>query len=245
MSSLVPSSLKSSYWAPPSFLPFPGPAGQSCTASQGDVWGEDAILSRQHLRDLVPVRSLCYFEVLSLQVAALRTALVDHPTEAARVRWAAVQLAFCRAVKKVAAVAGDRIGMSDLPMELRLSLITDILTNAPLSGRRRAVRNASFMSTGCVWVRRQVRSGWLLSSRNNLGPVWWYTRAGQLGGNNVSARFDSDLVWPTRLCNSATTPQLVSDTDWVGNLNHRVDRGRITDVVCSCSLDALEGHPSP
>jgi len=114
----------------------------------GDVWGEDAILSRQHLRDLVPVRSLCYFEVLSLQVAALRTALVDHPTEAARVRWAAVQLAFCRAVKKVAAVAGDRIGMSDLPMELRLSLITDILTNAPLSGRRRAVRNASFMSTG-------------------------------------------------------------------------------------------------
>lgn len=93
----------------------------------GDVWGEDAILSRQALRDLTPVRCLGFFEVLSLQLSAVWATLEYHPQEKEQVRWAAIKLAFNRIIRNIA-TAGRSAGLSNLSEEERCDLITGVIT---------------------------------------------------------------------------------------------------------------------
>mmetsp|Transcript_142885 Transcript_142885/g.456432 ORF Transcript_142885/g.456432 Transcript_142885/m.456432 type:complete len:659 (-) Transcript_142885:69-2045(-) len=69
--------------------------------ASGDVWGVDMVLSNDHLRDMSTARCLCYMETLCLRYADLMYAVEPFHKERARIRWAEVKLACCRALQLI------------------------------------------------------------------------------------------------------------------------------------------------
>jgi len=67
----------------------------------GDVWGEDMLLSNEVLRRKDPCRSLSYLSVLKLHISELVEIAQNFPEARARLRYAQVQIAMCRAVKLI------------------------------------------------------------------------------------------------------------------------------------------------
>lgn len=68
----------------------------------GDVWGEDMIISNPHLRSQIRVKCLTYLEALSLRCLDLFDALHAFPEEALKLRWSQIKLATIRGVCKIA-----------------------------------------------------------------------------------------------------------------------------------------------
>jgi len=98
----------------------------------GFIWGEDMLLSNEHLRSKNYARSLSYSLLLKLHVEDMANILVEFPEARASLKWAQVQIAIIRAVKKIAqgihelkkAGGVERCAMSD---EERLKFFEDIL----------------------------------------------------------------------------------------------------------------------
>jgi len=73
----------------------------------GDVWGEDMILSNPCLREQVRVLSVGYLEVVMLQYLDLDEALQDFPEDRQRLRTAQIKIALRHGVIKIARVLSD------------------------------------------------------------------------------------------------------------------------------------------
>lgn len=69
---------------------------------QGNVWGEDMLLSNPLLRENRTARALSYLEVLILHVQVLFDIVALYPEARAKLRWAQVIIATCRGIKTIA-----------------------------------------------------------------------------------------------------------------------------------------------
>eukprot|EP00971_Amphidinium_carterae_P319828 6357187-Amphidinium_carterae.1 len=73
----------------------------------GDIWGEDMILSNPCLREQVRVLAVGYLEVVMLQYMDLDEALQDFPDDRKRLRTAQIKIALRHGIIKIARVLDD------------------------------------------------------------------------------------------------------------------------------------------
>jgi len=98
----------------------------------GDIWGEDMLLSNPYLRELKRARSLSYLETLMLHITDLVDIISLFPEARQKLRWAQVRIAILRGVRRIATVlkemsTREHLDPEDLTDDERMELYAEIL----------------------------------------------------------------------------------------------------------------------
>jgi len=83
----------------------------------GDIWGEDMLLTSEHLRDHVRVRAVRYLEILMLSFFDLDQVMQNFPEERGQMRWAQIRIATMKGFVKVARAIKDFLWQQNLDFD--------------------------------------------------------------------------------------------------------------------------------
>mmetsp|Transcript_100176 Transcript_100176/g.289244 ORF Transcript_100176/g.289244 Transcript_100176/m.289244 type:complete len:592 (-) Transcript_100176:48-1823(-) len=135
-------------------------AGRILTA--GAVWGTDAILHNEVLRESTHVRCLSYFELLALPALSLIAALQPYPVQLAKFRRAVLLLAVNRGLRLIAAAAKlaehrGELAYCSLTWPARLQVISSVLSNGTQSTSHLGVGGCSTGARDMQEIKESLR----------------------------------------------------------------------------------------